>query len=211
MRFETPAGRQAHVDFFRFVFAGRAIRLACRARLLTDPLASNTAFPTDAPLKAAGNGNGFPAPPQCLHKLGRFGGSREEPRAIGEDVESASYQQFDRKRATSRRLLKTLLIECNSRRLHHFFLLESVVYDHVPGASSVFGRSFPGEFPVSFETPGASIIALNKSGGFSRRVPAPPTCLHGSWSGGGRHRVSTHRVGLWKLSTESDQAHRRSL
>jgi hypothetical protein len=53
-----------------------------------------------------GAGTGFPAPPQCLHKLGRFRGSRGEPRGVDEDVETGSHQQFDRKSACSRRLLK---------------------------------------------------------------------------------------------------------
>jgi hypothetical protein len=53
-----------------------------------------------------GNGNGLPAPPQCLQKVGRFQGGREEPRGVEGDVESASYQQFDRKSAISRQFLK---------------------------------------------------------------------------------------------------------
>src|SRR4051794_12204494 len=52
--------------------------------------------------------------------MGRLGGSREEPRGVDEDVESASHQQFDQKSATSRWTLKPLLIKCNSRRLHSF-------------------------------------------------------------------------------------------
>src|SRR5687767_14756754 len=52
------------------------------------------------------NGNGFPAPPQWLHKLGRFWGNGEDPGRVDEDVESASRQQFDRKSATSRQFLK---------------------------------------------------------------------------------------------------------
>src|SRR5829696_4930584 len=49
-----------------------------------------------------GAGNGFPAPPKCLHKSGRFGGSRVEPRGVDEAVESAAHQQFDQKSARSR-------------------------------------------------------------------------------------------------------------
>jgi hypothetical protein len=45
---------------------------------------------------ARGKGNGFPAPPICLHKLGRFGRTTVELRGIDEDVERASYQQLAR-------------------------------------------------------------------------------------------------------------------
>ena len=71
--------------------------------------ATNTRIPIDAPLITAGNGNGFPAPPECLHKLGRFGGTRAEPGGVDRDVENASHQQFDRKSATSPQFLKPLL------------------------------------------------------------------------------------------------------
>jgi hypothetical protein len=50
----------------------------------------------------ASAGKGFPAPPKCLHKLGRLGRTRVERSGIDEDVESASHQQFDQKRARSR-------------------------------------------------------------------------------------------------------------
>jgi hypothetical protein len=61
-----------------------------------------------------GSAHGFPAPPQCLHKLGRLRGNREERGGLDEDVESASRQQFDQKQARSRQFLKLLLNRCNS-------------------------------------------------------------------------------------------------
>src|SRR5215218_2183956 len=78
------------------------------------------------------NGNGFPAPPKCLHELGRFRGNREEPGSFDEDVESASHQPFEQKSADSREIMKPLLNGCNSRRLHHLSFLKSAVYGPVP-------------------------------------------------------------------------------
>ena len=48
----------------------------------------------DVASDVAHNGNGFPAPPKCLHKLGRFEGNREERGGLDEDAESASHQQL---------------------------------------------------------------------------------------------------------------------
>src|SRR5262249_5016232 len=66
----------------------------------------------------SGAGNGFPAPPECLQKVGGFRCNWEEPGRTNGDVERRVYQQFDQKRARSRGLSKRLLTECNSRRLH---------------------------------------------------------------------------------------------
>lgn len=89
------------------------------------------------PVRATGFGNWFPTPPQCLQKVGRFRGNGGEASGVDEDVESAAHQQFDRKSATSRRLLKPLLTKCNSRRLHQFSSIGSTVERAVPGASNL--------------------------------------------------------------------------
>ena len=63
----------------------------------------------------------FPAPPPWLQKVGRFRGTAEDSRGLGDGVESSLHQPFAPETRVSRDFPKLPLRGCNSRRLHQHY------------------------------------------------------------------------------------------
>ncbi len=128
---------------------------------------------SDSAFECSGLGKGFSAPPQWLQNSGRFRGTTEDSRGLGDGVESCSYHQFGQKRAP---------VEVFPNCSH-------VVA--TPGASTIFPNR-TGLFSPVFPGPPRFLHACPRRPAAGWPCPAPPdsgACSAGSFPDPGDRRA----------------------